>query len=264
MRTPLVAGNWKMNLTSAQGEALITELIHLVGDRLPIDVAVCPAYLSIPRVAEVCRRSAIKLGAQDCLWADFGAFTGNVSPVQLAEFHVEYCIVGHSETRGRFGKLETPESTIPYFSESEATINLKLKALFFQGITPILCVGETLAEREANLTDQVIANQLQGALEGIESAEMYGLVIAYEPVWAIGTGKTCDTAEAERVCAAIRNVLSTLADQETAENVRILYGGSVKPDNAADLFAQSNIDGGLVGGASLDAKSFYEVIKATH
>lgn len=232
MRSALVAGNWKMNLTSAEGEALVNEILHMANENFSIDVVVCPSYLSIPKIADVCRRSRVKLGAQNCFWLDSGAFTGCVSPIQLAEFHVDYCIVGHSETRGRFGKLDVPESTVGTFAETDETVNLKLKALFYQGITPILCVGETLAEREAGNTDSVIATQLRGALDGIEPAEMYGLVVAYEPVWAIGTGQTCDTPEAERVCGMIRGELAKIADTETAEIIRILYGGSVKPDNA--------------------------------
>lgn len=262
MRSPLVAGNWKMNLTSAEGEALVNEILHLAAETFEVDVVVCPPFLSIPKIADVCRRSRVKLGAQNCFWLDKGAFTGQVSPTQLAEYHVDFCIVGHSETRGRFGKLDIPESTVGLFAETDESINLKLKSLFFQGITPILCVGETLEEREAGSTDAVIEAQLKGALAGIESAEMYGLVVAYEPVWAIGTGKVCDSAEAERVCSVVRGCLGTIADQETAENVRILYGGSVKPDNAVEIFGMPNIDGGLVGGASLNSKDFYEIIVA--
>ncbi|MFM9872777.1 MAG: triose-phosphate isomerase [Fimbriimonadaceae bacterium] len=262
MRSPLVAGNWKMNLTSAEGEALVNEILHFAAETFNIDVVVCPPFLSIPKIHDVCRRSRVKLGAQNCFWLDSGAFTGQVSPTQLAEFHVDFCIVGHSETRGKFGKLDIPESTVSLFAESDETINLKLKALFYQGITPILCVGETLTEREAGKTDEVIATQLKGALNGIDPVELYGLVVAYEPVWAIGTGQTCDTPEAERVCAMIRSQLTQIADSDTSDLIRILYGGSVKPDNARELFSQPNIDGGLVGGASLQAKSFYEIIKA--
>lgn len=262
MRSPLVAGNWKMNLTSAEGEALVNEIVHLAGEQFDVDVVVCPPFLAIPKVADVCRRSRVKLGAQDCFWKDSGAFTGQVSPTQLAEFHVDYCIVGHSETRGRFGQLEIPESATSLFAESDETVNLKIKALFFHGITPILCVGETLAERESGQTDPVIAAQLKGALEGIDASELFGLVVAYEPVWAIGTGRTCDATEANRVCSFIRSEIEGIADAEVAQSVRILYGGSVKPENAAELFAQPDIDGGLVGGASLKAAGFLEIIRA--
>ncbi|MDI9638869.1 triose-phosphate isomerase [Kamptonema cortianum] len=261
MRTKLVAGNWKMNLTTAQGGALVESFIKEVNVRYDIDVIVCPPYLSIPRIAEICRRSSVvKVGAQDVHWPEEGAFTGKVSAKQLAEYSVDYCIVGHSETRGKFGKLEVPESTIPYFAESDETINLKLKSLLYYGIMPILCVGETLAERQAGQTDGVIAHQLARALDGIDPAEMYTLVIAYEPVWAIGTGEVCSADEAERVCANIRGEVARLGDPDLADFVRVLYGGSVKPDNAKELFEQPNIDGGLVGGASLNAKDFAQIV----
>lgn len=256
MRTKLIAGNWKMNLTSAQGEALVKQFIDKVQTRYDTDVVVCPPYLALPKISDVTKRSAVRLGAQDVFWADEGAFTGNVSAKQLFEFCVAYCIVGHSETRGRFGKLEVPESTLPFFAETDETVNLKIKTLLFHGITPIVCVGETLAEREAGMTDAVISAQLDGAFNGIDSAEMYTMVVAYEPVWAIGTGMVCDTAEAQRVCAMVRGWVSSHFDADVADTVRILYGGSVKPDNSAELFSQPDIDGGLVGGASLDPASF--------
>lgn len=262
MRCPLVAGNWKMNLTSAEGEALVEELLHLAQENFDIDVVVCPPFLSIPKIADVCRRSRIKLGAQDCFWKDSGAFTSHVSIRQLQEFRVDFCIVGHSETRGRFGVLEVPESTIPFFGETEETINHKIRALLYHGVTPILCVGETIVERKAGSTDQIIKDQLIGALKEIDPAEMYGLVIAYEPVWAIGTGETCDAAEAERVCGEIRKVFAQIADQDAADHIRILYGGSVKPGNAKELFSQPNIDGGLVGGASLSSNDFFSIIQS--
>lgn len=264
MRTPLVVGNWKMNLTSAGGESLVEQIIHHSRAEFEVDVAVCPPYLSIPRVADVCRRSRVKLGAQDVFWVDQGAYTGQVSPKQLDEFHVAYCIVGHSETRGRFGASELPESTVGFFAETDETINLKMKSLLFHGIIPILCVGETKAERESGLTEQVIRGQLEGALATIEAEELFGVVIAYEPVWAIGTGETCDAAEAQRVCAFIRQEIRYMGDGESADAIRILYGGSVKPDNAKSIFAQPDIDGGLIGGASLDAKSFVDIVTAAH
>lgn len=249
-----------MNLTSAQGEALALEVSHLAFDAAAVEVVVCPSFLGLPKVADVLRRSEVKVGAQDVFWMDKGAFTGCVSPNQLLEFGVSYCIVGHSETRGRFGVLEVPEGSTAYFAETDGTVNLKLKALLFHGIAPILCVGETKGERDSGLTDPVIRGQLSGALVGIEGDEMDSLVVAYEPVWAIGTGLTCDSGEAERVCGLIRSAVGDLAGSEAAERVRVLYGGSVKPDNAGELFSQPNIDGGLVGGASLDAKGFGVIV----
>lgn len=259
-RTKLVAGNWKMNLTSAQGAALIASLNEHTESRPDVDVVVCPPFLSIPAARDLLKRSSIKLGAQNCMWLDQGAFTGQVSPKQLYEFCVDYCIVGHSETRGRFGKLEISASSAGVFSETHETVNLKIRALLLYGINPILCVGETKAEREAGATESVIREQLEGALVDIDSAEMYQFVVAYEPVWAIGTGLVCDSAEANRVCQVIRDWLSQRFDAEAAENVRILYGGSVNASNAQLLFNQPAIDGGLVGGASLKADEFGQII----
>ena len=250
-----------MNMTSAEGVALVEGFIEQAEIRYDIDVVVCPPYLSIPKVREITKKSSVKLGAQDVFWMQEGAFTGNVSAKQLSEFCVDYCIVGHSETRGRFGAMEVSESTLSYFSESEETINLKIKSLLYYGINPILCVGETKTERAAGATDEIIRAQIKGALSGIEPAEMYGMVIAYEPVWAIGTGITCDDEEAERVCSFIRDVMREVADDDVADIMRVLYGGSVKPSNAKGLFEMPNIDGGLVGGASLDASSFAAIVR---
>ncbi len=262
MRSKLVAGNWKMNKTSAEGEALVEQFLDAMNDHVPIDVIVIPPYLSIPRIAEICRRAPVKLGAQDVFWMDEGAFTSRVSAKQLHEFCADYCLVGHSETRGKFGQLEVPETTVGYFAETDETINLKIKKLMYYGIKPILCVGETLAEREAGKTDEIIAGQIRGALDGLEAAELYELIVAYEPVWAIGTGVTCDTPEAQRVCSQVRLVLAEVADADVASNARILYGGSVKPGNALELFSQPDIDGGLVGGASLDPKGFADIVRS--
>ncbi len=260
MRTKLVAGNWKMNLTAIQGAALVEELSKLMHNRDDVDVAVCPPFLSIPKVHEVIRRTSIKLGAQDVFWLDSGAYTGQVSARQLYEFGCDFCIVGHSETRGRFGTSGVPDSALGYFGETNETINLKIKALLFQGITPILCVGETEAEREEGTTETVIRHQLAEALEGIEAEELYSLVVAYEPVWAIGTGKVCDSAEADRICRQIRSFVAFSADADAAGSVRVLYGGSVKADNAKEIFSMPNIDGALVGGASLDAEGFSKMV----
>lgn len=260
-RTRLIAGNWKMNLTSTEGGALV-EAITLHAESNPnVDVVVCPPFLSIPRIREHTKMSSIHLGAQNCFWVDSGAFTGQISAKMLSEFCVDYCIVGHSETRGKFGKLDIPESTVGLFAETDETINLKIKSLLYYGITPIFCVGETLAEREVGLTDSVIQGQLAGGLDGLDPAEMYQFVIAYEPVWAIGTGKVCDTPEAARICQMIRDWVSENKDPEAAENIRVLYGGSVNAKNAAELFAQDSIDGGLVGGASLKADDFTEIVR---
>jgi len=261
MRKKLVVGNWKMNMTRSQATAAIESLLLLIDPNTDVEVAICPTYLTLETVAHLLRRSHFHYGAQNVFWMPGGAFTGSVSASMLADAGCTFCIVGHSETRGRFGKVEVPESTLSYFSETNETVNLKIKALLYQSIQPILCVGETLTEREGDSTDAVIYEQLKGALDGIEGAEFYNGVVAYEPVWAIGTGKTCDSAEASRVCSFIRKSLAEILDADAADSVRILYGGSVKGSNAADLFSQPDIDGGLVGGASLDAEEFSRVVR---
>jgi triosephosphate isomerase len=260
MRTKLVAGNWKMNLTASESAAVVESFIGLVDQKLDVDVVICPSYLSIPRVRELIKRTHIGLGAQDVFWKESGAFTGRISAAMLKDAGVTHCIVGHSETRGKFGKLETPESTVPFFAETDETVNLKIQALLYVSIVPILCVGETLAEREAGETDAVIRAQLTGGLAGIDGAEFQSGVVAYEPVWAIGTGKTCDAEEANRVCGVVRSTLVEILGDSAAQEIRVLYGGSVKASNAAQLFAQPEIDGGLVGGASLDPREFSLIV----
>lgn len=260
MRTKLVAGNWKMNNTIREAEAAVDSFIKIVDAKPDVDIVICPSYLAIPRVRELLKNTHVKLGAQDVFWEEKGAFTGQVSPSMLFDVGVTFCIVGHSETRGRFGKVETDPATLGYFCEDEVTINKKIQCLLYYSITPILCVGETEAERAEGKTDEVISRQLEGALKGLDSVELYGLVVAYEPVWAIGTGKTCDSAEAERVCSSIRTWLTTRLGEDEADTIRILYGGSVKASNARELFRQPNIDGGLVGGASLDPEEFRKIV----
>ena len=260
MRTKLVVGNWKMVPTAMESAALVEGFIRQVSVLDDVDVVVCPPFLAIPRVREVVRDSQVKLGAQDVFWEDSGAFTGKVSAKMLSEFCVDYCLVGHSETRGRFGGYEPPLEVEGFFGERDESVNLKIRALLYHSINPILCIGETMPERSSATTDQVIEGQLRRALEGIEAAELFSFVIAYEPVWAIGTGKTCDAAEAERVCAMIRGLVREIADEEAAASVRVLYGGSIKPENSREMFGQPNIDGGLVGGASLDADGFARIV----
>jgi triosephosphate isomerase len=261
MRAKLVVGNWKMNLTRPEAASCVESLVRQIEHSDSVEVGVCPSYLSIPVVASLLQGKKIFLGAQDVFWAESGAFTGRVSPGMLKEAGVQLCVVGHSEPRGRFGKLDVPESTVGFFAETDETVNLKTKALLYHGITPVLCVGETLSEREAGQTDEVIQKQLDGGLAGIDASEFETGVVAYEPVWAIGTGKTCDTAEASRVCGMIRTHLAKLFGAETADQIRVLYGGSVKGSNAKELFHAPDIDGGLVGGASLKPEEFLEVVR---
>jgi triosephosphate isomerase len=249
-----------MNLTIAQARSTVEAFLHEVTGAAA-EVLVCPPYISLSRVHEALKGSEVQLGAQDVFWKDSGAFTGRVSAPMLSDVGVTTCLVGHSETRGKFGKLEVDPSTVPYFAESDETINLKIKALLYHAIRPMLCVGETLAEREAGTTDAVIHAQVTSGLTGIDASEMTDLVVAYEPVWAIGTGKTCDSAEAERVCEFVRETLRELVGDQ-ADKLRVLYGGSVKAANAKELFSQPNIDGGLVGGASLIPEEFIEIVRA--
>ena len=249
-----------MNTTVSEAVALTGGILAQVDHFGDVDVVVCPPFLAVPKMREVLQNTRVKLGAQDCFWADRGAFTGRVSAQMLREHCCDYCIVGHSEARGRFGTLDVPSSTVPYFAETDETVNLKIKALNYNAIAPILCVGETAIERKLGETDRVIERQVRGALSGVQKDEMYTLILAYEPVWAIGTGDVCEDTEAERVCATVRSILSDIADPDVADCVRVLYGGSVKPSNAKSLFSQPNIDGGLVGGASLDADGFVRIV----
>lgn len=261
MRKKLIAGNWKMQLTVSESFALAEQLKNRLGSRSDVEVLLCPSFPALVGVGEILRGSNLRLGAQGVFWAEAGAFTSQVSPRMLTGIGCEYVILGHSETRGRFGRLgpEVDETVLSYFSETDATLNRKIKAVLPYGLKPILCVGETLAEREANETDQVIQTQLQNALQGLESDELFDLVIAYEPVWAIGTGRVCEAEEANRVIGNIRTLLRQAYDEELAQQVRLLYGGSVTAANAAPILHQPEVDGALVGGASLNAEEFVRI-----
>ncbi|MCX7798819.1 MAG: triose-phosphate isomerase [Fimbriimonadales bacterium] len=260
MRKKLVVGNWKMNLVQPQALSLVESLVKKLSATDAVDVAVCPPYTSIAAVVQALKGTQISVGAQNVFWKDSGAFTGCVSAPMLADAGCKLCIVGHSETRGRFGKLEIDADDVGYFAETNRTVNQKIQALLYHSVMPILCVGETLAEREAGQTDSVIQTQLREALQGVDASELGSFSVAYEPVWAIGTGQVCDAKEASRVCGMIRRTLADLYDQQTAEGIRILYGGSVKGSNSKELFSQPDIDGGLVGGASLDPNDFTAIV----
>ncbi|MEO7453212.1 MAG: triose-phosphate isomerase [Fimbriimonadales bacterium] len=250
VRRRLIAGNWKMNLATAAAVSLAESAMSAAAKNENHEVAVFPSFVSLRAVYERTRGSAVAVGAQDVFWKESGAYTGEVSPAMLADAGCKYCIVGHSERRGRFGVAD--DSPAGFFSDTNEAVNRKISALVFAGIAPILCVGETKAERESERTIEVIDKQILECLAGIESDE---LVIAYEPVWAIGTGEVCDAAEAERMCGYIHS-------RTAFGNLRVLYGGSVKADNAAELFSMPSIDGGLVGGASLKANEFTKIIEA--
>jgi len=265
-RTPIIAGNWKMNKgTGAEAAALIADLLPRLG-ATDVEIVVCPPYtaLASARTALGDGTAPVGLGAQDLFWKVTGAYTGQISAPMLHDLGVRYVIVGHSESRGRFGVAESDftADVLLHFGESDETVCRKTRAAIGAGLVPIVCVGETLAEREAGQTDSVVGSQVRGALAGLDIDEIPGIVLAYEPVWAIGTGKTCSAEEADRVCGVVRSTIAEAYDDEAAYRVRIQYGGSMKPDNAADLLARPNIDGGLIGGASLKAADFAAIVAA--
>ena len=245
-RTPIIAGNWKMNNTIAQGVELVKALAPLVKDAA-VDVVVCPTATALSAVAAAVKGTNIHVGAQNVHWEAKGAFTGEISTGMLNEIGVDYVILGHSERRD-------------YFGETDEGVNKRAHAAFAAGITPIICCGESLAVREAgNYIDHVVS-QINAALEGFEAADVAKLVIAYEPIWAIGTGKTATFEQAEEVCKAIREAVAKKFGQTAADAVRIQYGGSVKPATIKDLMQQPNVDGALVGGASLKAEDFSAIV----
>ncbi len=249
IRKKLIAGNWKMNKTSAEAVELVRELTGVIGKEHTVDVVVCPPFTALESVARALEGSAIKLGAQNMHPEKSGAFTGEISAEMLRGHFATHVILGHSERRS-------------YFNETDAFINQKVITALKNQLRPILCVGESLSEREAGSTLKVVQTQLEKGLEGVSAALAVNVVIAYEPVWAIGTGKVATTAQAQEVHAFIRSLLEKLFGAVTAQRVRILYGGSMKPANAPDLLAQKDIDGGLIGGASLEARSFIELVNA--
>ena len=249
MRKPIVAGNWKMNKTAPQAAALVRELRPLVEGLKSVEVVVCPPYTALATAADALAGSGIGLGAQNMHWEPSGAFTGEVSAEMLLTAGCRYVIIGHSERRA-------------LFHETNADVNRKVKAALAAGLTPIMCVGETLDQREAGKTEDVVRDHVEGGLAGLGADQIRKIVVAYEPVWAIGTGKTATPEQAQDVHAFIRALLARLADTGTAQTVRIQYGGSVKPENAKELFGKPDIDGGLIGGASLKADSFAAIVKA--
>jgi triosephosphate isomerase len=264
MRTPIIAGNWKLNKTIAEAEAFGVELKPLVADVTEVEVLLCPVFTSLYPLREEIQGTNIMLGAQDMYWKESGAYTGEVSPSLLMDAGCSHVIIGHSERRGRFG---VPEPDLEgeaghVFGDNDHSVNKKVLAALAAGLVPIICVGETLTERQNGHTDAVVQNQTAMALQGVDAAAVDRIVFAYEPVWAIGTGETCEAAEADRVCGVIRVAIAGTLGEAAGEAIRIQYGGSVKPDNARDLLSYPNIDGALVGGASLKADSFAAIIQA--
>jgi triosephosphate isomerase len=243
MRTPFIAGNWKMFKTVREAVAFATELRALVKNGSGVEMVVAPPFTAIQAVAAVLAGSKVGVAAQDLHWENEGAFTGEVSGAMIAEAGARYAIIGHSERR-------------QYFGETDATVNRKVGAAIAAGLTPIVCIGETLEEREANRTLRVLDRQMASGLAGLAGAQIAALIVAYEPVWAIGTGRNATAAQAQEVHAHVRMRLLEQFGSSAAEACRVIYGGSVKPENIAELIAQVDVDGALVGGASLKVASF--------
>ncbi len=246
MRIPIIAGNWKMYKTIPEARELVTGIKEKLKATGQVEVVVCPPFTALAPVAEVLKGSGIGLGAQDLFWEEEGAYTGEVSPVMLRDLGCQYVIIGHSERR-------------QYFGETDETVNKKVKAALAHGLRPIICVGESLAQREAGETETLVATQVEKALAGVEATEIPQIVIAYEPIWAIGTGRSSTGEDANQVIGLIRKTIARLYRQELADQVRIQYGGSVKPENIKEFMTQPEIDGALVGGASLKVDSFLAI-----
>ena len=250
MRTPLIAGNWKMNKTEGEALSLVRKLMQGVRSFSEVEVLICPPFTSIGTVGDIISGTPVSLGAQNMHWEEKGAFTGEISSNMLLTLGCNFVILGHSERR-------------EYFGETDEIVARKLKTALTAGLTPIVCVGETKSEREDGVTEKIIETQVKRVIEGLSPGEFDGTVMAYEPVWAIGTGLTATTEQAQEVHAFIRKLLGESLGLEIAEKTRIQYGGSMKPDNAGELLAEPDIDGGLIGGAALDAESFKGIIEAS-
>ncbi len=248
MRTPIIAGNWKLNNTVSESISLTTALEPLIAGCTDVEIVVAPPFTALASVGHIIADSNIHLAAQDVYWEDSGAFTGEISAPMLKDVGCDYVIIGHSERR-------------QYFGETNESVNQKVKAVLAQGLKPIICVGEQLEERESGQTEAVIERHITGSIAGLSAADLLSCVIAYEPVWAIGTGKTATPDHAQKVHAFIRGLLTAAHSAEVASQLRIQYGGSVKPENVSELMAQRDVDGALVGGASLDAQSFAQIVK---
>lgn len=249
MRQYIIAGNWKMNKTVSESVQLAKDIVAAVKNVKKTEVVIAPTYLAAAKVADVVKGTNVKLAIQDIHWMDQGAFTGKVSVDMVKEIGAEYIIIGHSEQR-------------QYFHETNETVNLKVKKTLSAGLKPIICIGETLPEREGGILKEILGLQVKGAFNGVSEEDAAKCVLAYEPVWAIGTGKTATDEQAEETQAYIRSVVKEIYGEKVAEGMSIQYGGSMKPANAAGLLAQKNIDGGLIGGAGLKADTFFAIISA--
>ena len=250
MRTPILAGNWKMHKTVDEALALVNAIKGPLADITTVDSAVCPPFVALKPVADALAGSNIEVGAQNMFWEDQGAFTGETSPLIL-EGIADFVIIGHSERR-------------QYFGETDETVNKKIKAALAHGLKPIVCVGESLEQNEAGQTESWVSGQVRGAFDGISAAQAEGIVVAYEPIWAIGTGRAATAEDANRIIGeVVRATLAKVYSEDVAQKMRIQYGGSVKPSNVHELMSQSDIDGGLVGGASLKADDFIALVVGT-
>ena len=249
MRRKIIAANWKMNMTLNESESYLECFLLEIADEKAVDIVLVPPFTALARVSELLNDvQNVKLGAQNMHFEKGGAFTGEISAAMIRELFAKYVVLGHSERRTLFG-------------ETDEIVNKKTKAAIDASLRPIVCIGETLAERDAGRVEEVLETQLKGSLAGVPAKEFSEIVIAYEPVWAIGTGRTASPAQAQDAHAFIRQTLVAISDSATAEKVRIQYGGSVKPGNTAELMKQPDIDGALVGGASLDPRAFAEIVK---
>ena len=251
MRRKILAANWKMNMTLSEADGFLHTFLLEIGDEKRVDIAIIPPFTALARVSEkLSAVQTVKLGAQNMHWEKGGAFTGEISASMLRELFTRYVILGHSERR-------------TYFGETDAIVNHKTKTALAATLTPIVCIGETLEERDGGRVEAVLGKQLRGSLADLTPAQIADVIVAYEPVWAIGTGRNASPEQAQSAHAFIRKTLASISDAATAEKVRIQYGGSVKPGNTAELMAQPDIDGALVGGASLDPRGFAEIVKLT-
>ncbi|MFA5094679.1 MAG: triose-phosphate isomerase [Candidatus Omnitrophota bacterium] len=248
MRRPIIAGNWKMYKNVGEALELVDGLKKELSAEASVDIAVCPPFTAISEIAKVLKGSNIAWGSQDIYWEEEGAFTGEVAPRMITDLGCKFCIVGHSERR-------------TYFGETNDTVNKKVKAALKHDLTPIVCVGERLEERDSGKTFDVVRSHVEGGLSGLSKDDASRIVIAYEPVWAIGTGRTATPEQAQEVHKHIRSLLAGMFGDEVASKIRIQYGGSVKPDNVKAIMAGPDIDGALVGGASLKVKDFAEIVK---
>jgi triosephosphate isomerase (TIM) len=249
MRKPIIAGNWKMHKTLSEAKSFMEHVNELVPSKEKIDSVVCAPALFLEQLVTIAQGFDVEIGAQNMHFEKSGAFTAEISPVALADIGVKYCIIGHSERR-------------EMFNETDEAVNKKVHAAFAHGITPIMCCGETLEQRESGQTNELVGNQVKKGLAGLTVEQVKQTIIAYEPIWAIGTGKSSSAADANEVCAHIRKVVEEQFSQEAAQAVRIQYGGSVKPENIKEYMSQPDIDGALVGGASLEADSYLQLLEA--